>query len=63
MKDVKIAEGIVYNEKDGVITLTIVPDEKGVLSGSGKSRVHASTRGNMMLPNGMVLGLNLYSKA
>lgn len=53
--------------KDGVLTITIPLDEKGQPSASGKTTVHASTRGNVntgQTVNGkaLILGLNAYTK-
>jgi len=54
--------------KNGKLVVTIDFDEKGQISASGKSRVHASTRGNQAtstLVNGkpLTIGLNAYTKS
>jgi hypothetical protein len=50
---------------DGNLVITIALDVKGAPSASGKTMVHASTRGNVqtdLVLNGkkMVIGLNAY---
>ena len=54
---------------NGNLVLTIPFDKKGVTSASGKSQVHASTRGNQPITikdgkNTLLLsaGVNVYSK-
>jgi len=55
-----------YEIKNGTLTITIVVDETKVEyreSGSGKSRVVATTGGNITIGmGGMKLGLNVYRK-
>ncbi len=46
---------------DGRLVIDVAIDEKGSKSASGKSDVHFSTRGSVKLPNGMRLGVNLFS--
>lgn len=48
-------------ERDGKIVITIDPDPKGVLSRSGKSKVHASTQG-FISAGDYQLNLNLIRK-
>jgi hypothetical protein len=55
--------------KDGNIVLTMPFDKKGISSASGKSTVHASTRGNqtVSVKDGkstlfLSAGVNVYSK-
>ena len=49
--------------EDGRLIINMAIDTKGTKSTSGKSVIHFSTRGQVVLPNGMSLGVNLYSKA
>ena len=44
------------------LTLVIDISGPGVISGSGKSKVIASTRGNIIIPgtDGLKMGLNIY---
>lgn len=53
--------------KNGKLIITLDLDETGKRSTSGKSTVHASTRGNMTtacLVNGkpLIIGVNAYTK-
>lgn len=43
-----------------VLTITIDVSKAGTRSASGKSDVIASTKGNVVLADGLRLGLNLY---
>jgi len=46
-----------------VLTLTVKLNHPGEVSKSGKSMVHASTQGNIKIPDtDLVIGLNIYSK-
>lgn len=58
---------VVTKIEEGVLTITIVVDESKLLdrkSGSGKSRVLATTGGNRTVGmGGLKLGLNLYRSA
>ena len=47
--------------EDGRLIIDVAIDEKGKPSASGKSQVHFSTRGSVVLPNSMKLGVNLFS--
>ena len=47
--------------EDGRLIIDVAIDDKGQKSASGKSQVHFSTRGSVVLPNGMKLGVNLFS--
>lgn len=52
--------------KDGKLVITLDFDKAGKISGSGKSRVHASTNGNKVTTvdvNGkyVVIGVNAYT--
>ena len=47
--------------EDGRLVIDVAVDVKGQKSASGKSDVHFSTRGSVVLPNGMRLGVNLFS--
>ena len=59
-----LANGIKYKVEGGKLTLEIDTTRKGEVSGSGKSTVIASTRGNLVVPgtDGGTLGLNFYRK-
>lgn len=46
---------------DGRLVIDVAIDASGQKSASGKSQVHFSTRGSVVLPNGMRLGINLFS--
>lgn len=53
--------------KDGKLIITIDFDPKGAISSTGKSRVHASTKGNKTTTvdvNGkpLVVGVNAYTQ-
>ena len=53
--------------KDGLLTIVIECNETGVDSASGKTMVHASTRGNVPVGvtfNGqaLIIGLNAYTR-
>lgn len=57
----------VTRNKNGDLVITVPVDEQGTPSGSGKSLIHASTRGNVKTDleiNGqpVVLSLNVYTK-
>lgn len=58
MNNVKI------DRKGKILTITIDLSVKGIPSGSGKSLVIATTKGNQPIEgsSGFVLGLNLYTK-
>jgi hypothetical protein len=43
------------------LTVKMSLDQDFGKSGTGKSVIHASTSGNKPLPNGMKLGINLYT--
>ena len=47
---------------DGRLILDVALDANGVPSGSGKSLVFFSTKGNVKLNDGFVIGVNLYRK-
>lgn len=47
--------------EDGRLVIDVAINDKGQTSASGKSQVHFSTRGSVVLPNGMKLGVNLFS--
>ena len=49
--------------KGNIVTITLAFDKAGVPSKSGKSLVHATTRGNIAIEGGLSLGVNLFSKA
>lgn len=51
---------ISLDAKTGILTITIDTKVDGEASGSGKSKVLSSTRGNVTLSDGLKLGLNLY---
>jgi len=56
------------SEDKKTLTLVIPFDEQGTPSASGKTQVHASTRGNLqtaVMVNGrsLVVGLNAYTSA
>ena len=60
----EIAKGIEFEVGPDKKKLTLIVDISGpgVVSKAGKSRVVASTRGNILIPgtDGLKLGLNLY---
>jgi hypothetical protein len=56
MENIKIEEG------KGVLVIRIDMTKEGKLSASGKSKVIASTQGNVAVGAGMYLGVNLYRK-
>jgi len=62
----KLVEGIDYevNTEQKTVTLVFSYAGRGEPSGSGKSLVLASTRGNIVVPgtDGGQLGLNFYRK-
>lgn len=55
--------------KDGILTITISVNEQPPVSKSGKSRIVASSNGNVTLSNvkvdgkPLIIGLNAYIKA
>jgi hypothetical protein len=49
--------------KDGYLIIKVKADADPRLSGSGKSRVLFSTRGNIKMPDGSSVGLNWYRPA
>jgi hypothetical protein len=56
-----------FSIKDGILTIAIPLDEAGKASASGKSKVHATTSGNVntgLKVNGgdLILGLNAYTR-
>ena len=56
-----------FSLKDGVLTITVTLDEAGEVSASGKSLVHASTRGNTdtgikVGGKSLIVGLNAYTR-
>lgn len=54
-------ENIDIQITDGKIVLTIDSNQAGSLSASGKSRVIATTRGNVSIPGtDLKMGLNVY---
>lgn len=57
-------ENVSLSVKDDKLTITIDLSKRGRDSESGKSRVIATTRGNVDVPGkvGLKLGLNLYAK-
>jgi len=48
--------------KGNLVTITLAFDKAGVPSKSGKSLVHATTRGNITVDGGLSLGVDLCSK-
>ncbi len=60
----EIAKGIEFEVDPDKKKLTLIIDitGAGAVSSSGKSRVIASTRGNILIPgtDGLKMGLNLY---
>ena len=66
MTTTKITEAISAEvSPDGSkMVLTVDLDQTGNLSKTGKSVMHASTNGNVKIPDtDLVIGLNIYSKA
>jgi hypothetical protein len=61
-KPENLGNGITAIVNGDTLTLTVKLSKPGTPSSSGKTMVHASSRGNIALSNGMVLGLNVYSK-
>ena len=57
-----LGKGVDIEYDDKTLTITIDITKNFGDSGSGKSTVIASTKGNKDLDNGMTLGLNLYRK-
>lgn len=58
-----IGENIQIEVKDGKAIITIDLEHRGNVSGSGKSVIVASTRGNVPIPGTtVILGLNAYTK-
>lgn len=58
-----LGNGISAEVNGDTLTLTIKVVRPGTPSASGKTMVHASTRGNVKIPGtDLTLGLNLYSK-
>ena len=60
----ELSKGIEFEVGQDKKKLTLIIDISGAgaISGSGKSRVIASTRGNIIIPgtDGLKVGLNLY---
>jgi len=56
----KIGRNVMATEKDDQLTLTIDLKAEGKTSASGKSKVIASTEGNVQF-NGVKIGLNIYT--
>lgn len=50
----------VIEVKDGRLIVNVAIDAKGVQSKSGKSMVNFSTKGNVKLESGFIVGINLY---
>lgn len=48
--------------RDGRLVINVAIDPKGVPSTSGKSLVHFSTHGNVVLNDGFTVGVNLYKR-
>ena len=58
-----LGNGISVEIEEKTLILTIKLDKPGIPSASGKTMVHASTRGNIKIPGtNLILGLNVYSK-
>jgi len=58
-----LGNGIHAEIKGDTMTLTVKLSKPGTPSASGKTMVHASTRGNVVIPGaGLTIGLNVYSK-
>jgi len=58
-----LATAPVVTIKGNKVTIVLDFDKAGVPSKSGKSLVHATTRGNVAIDGGLSLGVNLFSKA
>lgn len=61
-KSENLGNGISATVNGDTLTLTVKLSKPGTPSSSGKTMVHASSRGNVALSNGMIIGLNVYSK-
>jgi len=58
MVDLNEFEGVTIDE--GFLIVRVKADENPKVSGSGKSRVLFSTRGNIAMPDGSKVGVNWY---
>lgn len=58
----QIGDNVTATVQGDTLTLTVDLSKPGVPSRSGKTRVVASTRGNVTLDNGATIGLNVYRK-
>lgn len=64
-KNENLGNGIAASIDGDTLTLTIKLSKPGTPSASGKTMVHASTRGNIAIPGTspiLTIGLNVYSK-
>ena len=59
----EVATGVFVEQTAKTITITVLIDPNPQLSGSGKSKILGSTRGNVALNDGIKLGLNIYKPA
>jgi hypothetical protein len=64
MKSENLGNGIESTVNGDTLTLTVKLNRPGTPSASGKTRVLASTRGNVIIPgtDGITVGLNVYVK-
>ncbi len=59
----EVATGVFVTQTATTLTIVVQLDPKPQLSGSGKSKILGSTRGNVALNDGVKLGLNIYKPA